>query len=229
MEFVPSDYLTLGAVVIGVVEAEHASLLADFRSHTAELERMTAVLTKARRKAAAVGGEVHIADWWSRRRQTLCRTVHEERLRVRAAHDDAIDRVCQALGDGALPWWVLSDHGFLSPGLVEPWRAFGGRQAVVAGRVSDGRAMIKRADFERWSQGPVTVSDERRLLRYLTDEMAAAPAKPVPKPVMMQRARSAGHVFSDIGFKRIWKQAAMAANAPRWSKGGRRDSQISIT
>src|SRR5215472_17373043 len=112
MEFIPSGYMDLGTVIDTVNEADNGPILAKVRSHIAEFDELTRTITIARRRSAAqVIANPHL---YGTEDSQLCRLVEltEERRLAGQARDKAIDKVWQAVGDGALASKVVTDHGF---------------------------------------------------------------------------------------------------------------------
>lgn len=63
---------------------------------------------------------------------------------------------------------------------------------------------------------------ERQLQKSLTKLMSARPDSPVSKSILKEKAKTAGHLFTQDAFERAFKNAAVTAGAEEWLKGGRR-------
>jgi hypothetical protein len=75
---------------------------------------------------------------------------------------------------------------------------------------------------ERRQEAAQTAAAETRMKGWLVEQMKAAPNAPTSKPEMRKRAEAAGHVVSDRAFIRAWPIAVKEANAPAWSRPGRK-------
>jgi hypothetical protein len=154
--------------------------------------------------------------------------------RLETARNDIIGRLHQAFVDGALKAVVQTTMGGILPLPVEFWRSQFGREAFTLDRVKwwqittlstiplEGWPLVEREEFDRWSNADATAGDERRLQRWLMEQMRRAPTEPRAKAAMMLEVRTAGLRFTPTMFDRVWSSAAKEANAPKWSEPGRR-------
>jgi uncharacterized protein with von Willebrand factor type A (vWA) domain len=216
---IPSKYASLASVVDSIVERETGSLRQDVMSYYAE-----------RLGASARHDDMARVVLWAKRDDQQ----KDRERRLEAARSDTVDRLHQALVDDVLKAVVLTTMGVIIPLPVEFWRSQFGRDAFISDSVKwwqsaefstislEGRPLIERQEFDRWNNVNATAGDERRLKRWLVQQMIKSPNEPRSKAVMTDEARRAGLRFTLTMFDRVWPDAAKDANAPKWSEPGRR-------
>ena len=70
-----------------------------------------------------------------------------------------------------------------------------------------------------------TVSDERKLVQWLTELMRAKPKSPMSKGATKEAAATSGQHFSERAFSRAWAMAVQQSGAARWSSPGRKSKR----